>query len=75
MPPPLTTKDTIYAVNDEEQQFGELKIKMLNKYSAVFSNTINEKPIADTPMKIHLRDDIEITSQKSFVAWATLVHQ
>jgi hypothetical protein len=34
---------------------------MLNKYSTVFSDTINEKPIAGTPMKIHLRDDIEIT--------------
>jgi hypothetical protein len=31
---------------------------MLNKYNTVFSNTINKKPIAGSPMKIHLRDDI-----------------
>jgi hypothetical protein len=47
--------------DDEEKQLGKLKIHMLNKYSTVFSDTINEKPIADTPMKIHLRDDIQIT--------------
>jgi hypothetical protein len=38
---------------------------MLNKYSTVFSDTINEKPIARAPMKIHL----------CYVARATLVHQ
>jgi hypothetical protein len=48
---------------------------MLNKYSTVFSDTINKKPIAGTPMKIHLREDIEITPQKCYVARATLVHQ
>jgi hypothetical protein len=48
---------------------------MLNKYSTVFSNTINEKPIAGAPMKIHLRDDIVITTQKCYVARAMLVHQ
>jgi hypothetical protein len=37
---------------------------MLNKYNTVFSDTINEKPIVGTPMKIHLRDDIKITLQK-----------
>jgi hypothetical protein len=46
---------------------------MLNKYSTVFSDTINEKPIAGTPMKIHLRDDIEITPQKCYVARAAPV--
>jgi hypothetical protein len=40
--------------DDEEKQLGELKINMLNKYNTVFSDTINEKPIAGTPMKIHL---------------------
>jgi hypothetical protein len=48
---------------------------MLNKYSTVFSDTINKKPIAGAPMKIHLRDDIEITPQKCYVARATPVHQ
>jgi hypothetical protein len=70
-----TTKDTIYAVDDEEQQLGELKIQMLNKYSTVFSDTINKKPITGTPMKIHLRDDIEITPQSCYVARAMPVHQ
>jgi hypothetical protein len=67
-PPPPTTRDTIYAVDNEEQQLGEMKIQMLNKYSTVFSNTINEKPIAGAPMKIHLRDDNEINPQKCYVA-------
>jgi hypothetical protein len=48
---------------------------MLNKYSTVFSDTINEKQIAGTPMKIHLRDDIEINLQKCYIARATPVHQ
>jgi hypothetical protein len=48
---------------------------MLNKYNTVFSNPINKKPIAGTPMKIHLRDNIEITPQKFYVARATPVHQ
>jgi hypothetical protein len=48
---------------------------MLKKYSTVFSDTINEKPIAGTPMKIHLRDDIRITPLKCYVARATPVHQ
>jgi hypothetical protein len=53
---------------------------MLNKYNTVFYKTINEKPIASTPMKIHLRDDIKITLQKCYlqkcyVARATPVHQ
>jgi hypothetical protein len=61
--------------NDEEKQLGELKIHMLNKYNTVFSDTINKKPIAGTPMKIHLRDDIKITPQKCYVARATPVHQ
>jgi hypothetical protein len=46
---------------------------MLNKYNTVFSDTINKKPIAGTPMKIHLRDDIQITPQKCYFARA--VHQ
>jgi hypothetical protein len=74
-PPPPARRDTIYAVSNEEQQLGELKIKMLDKYSTVFSDTIHEKPIAGAPMKIHLRDDIEITRQKCYVARATPVHQ
>jgi hypothetical protein len=74
-PPPPATRDTIYAVNDKEKQLGELKIQMLSKYSTVFSDTINKKPIAGSPMKIHLRDDIEITPQKCYVARATPVHQ
>jgi hypothetical protein len=53
-PPPLTNKDPICAVDEEEQQLGELKVKMLTKYNTVFSYTINEKPIAGAPMKIHL---------------------
>jgi hypothetical protein len=48
---------------------------MLKKNSTVFSDTINEKPIASTPMKIHLRDDIQITSQKCYFTRATPVHQ
>jgi hypothetical protein len=42
-------EDTIHAADDnnKEKQLGELKIHMLNKYNTVFSNTINEKPIAD----------------------------
>jgi hypothetical protein len=48
---------------------------MLNKYNTVFSDTINEKPMAGTPMKIRLRDVIEITPQKYYVARATPVHQ
>jgi hypothetical protein len=68
--------DKIHAAdNDEEKQLAKLKIHMLNKYSTVFSDTINEKPIACTPMKIHLRDDIKITLQKGYVARATPVHQ
>jgi hypothetical protein len=55
-------EDTIHAADndDEEKQLGELKIQMLNKYNTVFSDTINEKPLAGSPMKIHLRDNIEI---------------
>jgi hypothetical protein len=70
-------EDTIHAADayNEEKQLGELKIKLLNKYNTVFSDTINEKPIAGSPMKIHLRDDIEITTQKCYVARATPVHQ
>jgi hypothetical protein len=68
MPPPPPTKDTIYSVNNKEQQLGELKIKMLDKYSTVFSDIINEKPIAGAPMKIHLRDDIKITQQKCYIS-------
>jgi hypothetical protein len=48
---------------------------MLKKYSTVFSDTINEKPIAGTPIKIHLRDDIQMTPQKCYVAKTTPVHQ
>jgi hypothetical protein len=44
--------------DEEEKELGKLKTHMLNKYSKVFSETINEKLIAVTPMKIHLRDDI-----------------
>jgi hypothetical protein len=58
--PQQTMEDTIHAtdVDNKKKQLGELKIKMLNKYNTVFSNTINKKPIAGSPMKIHLRDDI-----------------
>jgi hypothetical protein len=61
--------------NEEEKELGKLKTHMLNKYSTVFSDTINEKPIAGTPMKIHLRDNIQITPQKCYVARAKPVHQ
>jgi hypothetical protein len=64
MPPLPTTKNTIYAVNGAERQLGELKITMLDKYSTVFSDTINEKLIAGAPMKIHLRNDMENTLQR-----------
>jgi hypothetical protein len=70
-------EDKIHAADDdeEEKELGKLKIHMLNKYSTVFSDTINEKPIAGTPMKIHLRNNIEITPQKCYVARATPIHQ
>jgi hypothetical protein len=61
--------------DEEEKELGKLKTHMLNKYSTVFSDTINEKPIAGTPIKIHLRDDIQINPQKCYVARATPVHQ
>jgi hypothetical protein len=61
--------------DEEEKELGKLKTHMLNKYRNFFSDTINEKPIAGTPMKIHLRDDIQITPQKCYVARATPVHQ
>jgi hypothetical protein len=48
---------------------------MPNKYNTVFSDTINVKPIAGFPMKIHIRDNIEITPQKCYIARATPVHQ
>jgi hypothetical protein len=75
--PQQETEGKILAADDdeEEKELGKLKTHMLNKYSTVFSDTINEKPIAGTPMKIHLRDDIQITPQKSYVARATPVHQ
>jgi hypothetical protein len=68
-------EDTIHAAdaNNKEKQLGELKIQMLNKYNTVFSDTINEKPLAGSPLKIHLRDDIKITQQKCYVARATPV--
>jgi hypothetical protein len=46
-------EDTIHAADndDEEKQLGELKIQMLN--NTVFSDTINEKAIAGSPMNIH----------------------
>jgi hypothetical protein len=71
------TEGKILAADDdeEEKKLGKLKIHMLNKYSTVFSDTINKKTIAGTPMKIHLRDDIQITPQKCYVARATPVHQ
>jgi hypothetical protein len=70
-------EDTIHAAeaDNEEKQLGELKIQILNKYNTVFSDTINEKPIVGSPMKIHLRDNIEITPQKCYVARATPVHK
>jgi hypothetical protein len=61
--------------DEEEKELGKLNTHMLNKYSTVFSDTINKKPIAGTPMKIHLRDDIQINPQKCYVARATPVHQ
>jgi hypothetical protein len=61
--------------DEEEKELGKLKTHMLNKYSTVFSDTINEKPIAGTPMKIHLREDIQITPQKCYLTRATPVHQ
>jgi hypothetical protein len=57
--------------DEEEKELGKVKTHMLNKYSTVFSDTINEKRIAGTPMKIHLRDDIQINPQKCYVARAT----
>jgi hypothetical protein len=65
-PAMLQQEDKIPAADydDEEKQLCELKIQMLNKYNTVFSDTINEKPIAGSPMKIHLRDNIKITPQK-----------
>jgi hypothetical protein len=50
--------------DEEEKELGKLKTHMLKKYNTVFSDTINKKPIAGLPMKIHLRDDIEINPQK-----------
>jgi hypothetical protein len=75
--PRQETDGKIHAADDdeEEKELGKLKIHMLKKYSTVFSDTINEKPIAGTPMKIHLRDSIQITPQKCYVARATRVHQ
>jgi hypothetical protein len=75
--PRQETEGKILSADDdeEEKELGKLKIHMLNKYSTVFSDTINEKLIAGTPMKIHLRDDIQITPQKCYVAMATPVHQ
>jgi hypothetical protein len=75
--PRQETEGKILAADDdeEEKELGKLKTHMLNKYSTVFSNTINKKPIASTPMKIHLRDDIQITPQKCYLARATPVHQ
>jgi hypothetical protein len=71
------TDGKIQAADDdeEEKQLGKLKIHMLKKYSTVFSDKINEKPITSTPMKIHLRDNIQITQQKCYVARAAPVHQ
>jgi hypothetical protein len=76
MPQP-TTEDTIHATNvdNKEKQLGELKIQMLIKYNTVFSDTINEKTVAGSPMKINLRDDIKITPQKCYIARATPVYQ
>jgi hypothetical protein len=70
-------EDKIHAADaaKEEKQLGKLKIHMLKKYNTVFSDTINKKPIAGTPMKIHLRDNIKITPQKWYVARVTPVHQ
>jgi hypothetical protein len=48
---------------------------MLNKYDTVVSNSIIEKPIASSPMKIHLRDNIKITRQNCYAARAMPVHQ
>jgi hypothetical protein len=61
--------------DEEEKELGKLKNHMLSKYNTVFSDKINEKPIAGLPMKIHLRDDIQIIPQKCYVARATPVHQ
>jgi hypothetical protein len=64
--PQQETEGKILAADkdEEEKELGKLKTHMLNKNSTVFSDTINEKPIAGTPMKIHLRDDIQINPQK-----------
>jgi hypothetical protein len=53
--PQQETEGRILAADEdeEEKELGKLKTHMLNKYSTVFSDTINEKPIAGTPMKIH----------------------
>jgi hypothetical protein len=75
--PRQDTEGKILAADDdeEEKELGKLKTHMPNKYSTVFSETINEKPITGRPMKIHLRDDIQITPQKCYVARATPVHR
>jgi hypothetical protein len=61
--------------DEEEKELGKLKTHMLKKYNTVFSDTINEKPLAGSPMKIYLRDDIKINPQKCYVARSTPVHQ
>jgi hypothetical protein len=75
--PQQETEGRILAADEdeEEKELGKLKNHMLNKYSTVFSDTINKKPIAGTPMKIHLRDNIQINPQKCYVARATQVNK
>jgi hypothetical protein len=72
--PRQETEGKIHAAddNEEEKELGKQKIHVLKKYSIVFSDTINEKKIAGTPMKIHFRDNIQITPQKCIRA--TPVH-
>jgi hypothetical protein len=57
--PRQETEGRILAADDdeEEKELGKLKTHMLNKFSTVFSDTINKKPIASTLM----RDNIQIT--------------
>ena len=60
---------------DEEAPRREaLKNKMVNKYTGVISDTLPDRPMNGPPMKIHLRDDIEVKPCRVMTARQVPIH-
>jgi hypothetical protein len=69
--------DNIVASVEEEEdnKLGELREKLIGKFSSVFSDKVNKTPMKGEPMLIQLRDNIEISPHQCYTARATPIHQ